>query len=147
MKATQLTAITNSINLDKEILKNFKKLNYYNIENFISDAECYIKAIQERRMINVIGKVSASGMSRTIKFTSCESGNNKNNFYQRNYFCFFTSLGYTQSRSKDHYFTIGGCGMDMIFNTNYNIIHKLYKLGFISKENCATLAQQTPQTI
>lgn len=33
---------------------------------------------------------------------------------------------------------------DEFFNTNYTIIHRLHSLGFITKEECATLAQQTP---
>jgi hypothetical protein len=85
-------------------------------------------------------------MSRNIKFTSNELSGNKI-YYQRQYYFLFKVLGYTESRNKDSYFTIVGCGMDMIFNTNYNIIHSLYTLGFISKDLCATLAQKTPTTI
>jgi hypothetical protein len=59
----------------------------------------------------------------------------------------FTILGFTKSRSNDFYFSIGGCGMDMIFHTNYTIIHRLHRLGFINKKQCDFLAQQTPTTI
>ena len=45
------------------------------------------------------------------------------------------------------YFTIGGCGMDMIFHTNYTIIHRLYKLGFMTKKECEKLCQMTPSII
>jgi hypothetical protein len=96
-------------------------------------------------MINVIKSVSASGMSRVIKFTSCKKGNNKQ-YYQRNYNCLFIALDYTESRNKDG-FSISGCGMDMVFHTNYSIIHKLHRLGFINKTECEKLAQMTPNTI
>jgi len=55
MNAKKLNAIKASISNDKIINKNIdKKLKYYTIDNFINDALCYIKAIQEKRMINVI---------------------------------------------------------------------------------------------
>ena len=142
---TKIERITRNIENNSEIVKGIKNLNYYEVERFIEDATRYIKAIKEGRMINSIGHVSKSGMSRTIKFVSCERSKSKN--YYSNYFCMFKALGYTESRAKDHYFSIGGCGMDMIFHTNYTIIHRLSRLGFISKKECEKLAQETPQTI
>ena len=138
-----------NIEANKEILKGISKLNYYTVENFISDAKDYIKAITERRMLCVIEKVSSSGMSRNIKFHSCEqSGKDKTatesrSFYYRQYRCLFMALGYTEVKNSDS-FRIGGCGMDMIFHTNYTIIHRLHRLEFITKEQCEKLAQQTP---
>ena len=35
-----------------------------------------------------------------------------------------------------------GCGMDMLFATNYDIIHTLHRMKFISKAKCETLAQK-----
>lgn len=130
---------------NKELNKAILSHKYCSVEQFISDCERYLKAIEQKRMINTIKSVSASGMSRTIKFTSMEKS--KHGFYLSNYNMLFTVLGFSKSRSNDFYFTIGGCGMDMIFHTNYTIIHKLYSLGFINKAKCATLAQATPTTI
>ena len=67
-----------------------------------------------------------------------------NQFY--NFYQFFDSLGYTKIKDSD-YFRIGGCGMDMIFHTNYTIMHDLRRLGFINKEECDTLAQATPHIV
>jgi len=131
--------------LTKEILSNIKKINFYNEDDFIKDAECYIKAIKEGRMINVIGSVSASGMSRTIKFTSCEQGTN-GEYYQRNYYALFRALGYSPVKNSS-YFRVNGCGMDMIFNTNYNNIHDFKYIGLINEEECRALSQKTPPTI
>ena len=137
--------LTANIQANKEIMAQFKKLNssHYEIENFISDAQNYIKAITERRMLCVIEKVSNSGMSRNIKFHSCEKSNNENSFYYRQYIRLFEILGYTPVKNSDS-FRIGGCGMDMIFHTNYTIIHRLHRLEFINKSECEKLAQQTP---
>jgi len=132
---------------DKEITKAISKLNYYNAENFVKDAQRYINAIKSGRMINAIGHISSSGMSRSIKFVSIEKNKRNNLFQMCNFFQLFKALGYTESRARGHYFIIGGCGMDMIFNTNYSIIHRLHHLGFINKEQCSKLAQMTPQTI
>ena len=134
-----------NIEANKEIMAQFKKLNssHYEIDNFISDAQNYIRAITEKRMLCVIEKVSSSGMSRNIKFHSCEKSNNDNTFWYRQYIRLFEILGFTPVKNADS-FRIGGCGMDMIFHTNYTIIHRLYRLGFISKSECEKLAQQTP---
>lgn len=142
---TQTTLSENlKIELSNEVKSNIsKKLNYYTKDDFISDAYTYIKAIKECRMINVIKSVSASGTSRVIKFTSCEGKNGI--YYQRNYNCFFIALGYSEAK-KDG-FRIYGCGMDMVFHTNYSIIHSLKSMGFISKEDCEVLCQMTPNTI
>ena len=57
---------------NKDLQTRISKLNYYTTENFINDAKAYIKAIEQNRMLCVIGSVSNSGMSRTMKFSSCE---------------------------------------------------------------------------
>lgn len=127
---------------NSELYKRICKESYYGIESFEKDAAEYIKAIKERRMLCTIKSVSNSGMSRNIKFHSCQK--TKTGYYFRNYWTFFKTLGYTPASSDRDTFRIGGCGMDMIFHTNYTIIHKLHKLGFINKKQCENLAQQTP---
>lgn len=136
--------VLKNVEADKNIMKNIQKLNYYETKNFVDDAQAYIKAIKERRMLCVIKKVSSSGMSRNIKFNSCEK--RKNNYNYRQYICLFKALGYTEVKQTDS-FRIGGCGMDMIFHTNYSIIHVLKRLGFLTKEECAELAQMTPTVL
>jgi len=133
-----------AIEANKEITKNLKKLNYYSAEQLAGDILTYIKAISERRMINVIKSVSSSGMRRVIKFTSCEG--KKGNFYQRQYYSLFIAMGYAYDKNKDG-FIISGCGMDMIFHTNYSLIHDFKRLGFITEDQCKKLAQETPNTI
>jgi len=142
----QIERIKENIMSDKSLIKDIGNVSFYSIDNFISDAEAYIKAVKENRMINVIGSVAKSGMSRTIKFTSCERCSD-NEYYQRNYYCLFKALGYKSSKSNRDYFTISGCGMDMIFHTNYSIMHSFCRYGFITKEECDKLAQGTPSTI
>lgn len=134
-----------NISNDKEIIKNLSDLPKCK-ERFIADAIDYTKAIKSGRMVCVIKNVSASGMSRQISFSSCEWYTYLNSYGQRNYNAFFVALGYTPVKNTG-YFRINGCGMDMVFNTNYNIIHKLHRLGFISKSQCNKLAQNTPSVI
>lgn len=143
----KLERIKKNIEADKSLMKNIKNLSYYSVEMFIEDVERYIKAIKDGRMINSIGSVSRSGMSRTIKFVSMEKNKYSKQFHVCNFYQLFKALGYTESRAKDHYFTIGGCGMDMIFHTNYTNIHKFERLGFINKKQCSSYAQMTPTTI
>ena len=127
-----------------KIINLLEKDKVLNVETFIESAEKYIKAIKDCRMLCDIGSVSQSGMSRTLKFLSCEKGDSK--YYYRNYYSLFKSLGYSTVKSSNH-FRVYGCGMDMVFATNYNIIHTLKNYGFINKELCDKLAQQTPIVI
>jgi hypothetical protein len=139
--------VLNAINNDKQLLKAINQNSYYSPEQFISDAKRYLLAIKKGIMINSIGSVSSSGMSRTIKFLAPEYNKYSKRYQYCNFYAFFKALGFNEARGKEHYFSIGGCGMDMIFHTNYTIIHKLHRLGFITKKQCDFLAQQTPQTI
>jgi len=128
--------------LSKEVQKEISKNEYYNEEQFLADAKDYIKAIKDGRMICNIDSVSNSGMSRVIRFLSCEKS--KHGFYYRNYYAFFKALGFSEVKNG---FRISGCGMDMIFHTNYTIIHRLHSMKFITKKTCDSLAQKTPTVI
>ena len=99
----------------------------------------YIKACKENRLMCNITHVSASGMTRHMKFFEMNKSNKQYHVY--NFWYLFNALGY---KSKRDSFVVGGCGMDMVFATHYNIIHKLHNLGYISKQQCAVLAQKTP---
>ena len=140
--------IIKNILADKSIVKSMKKLAYYDEQNYFEDALRYIAAIRERRMICNIDTVSASGMSRTIKFVELDKTNDAyNEYFIRNFFGFFVANGYSRTRNNSGYFRIHGCGMDMIFHTNYTIIHTLNHLGFITDDECRSLAQRTPHII
>ena len=133
--------ILNNVNSNKEIQKNLKKLYSFNSEDFIVNAERYIKACKENRIFYVIHSVSKSGMSRKLSFyESTFSKEGKGGFL--NFTALFIALGYSD-RNRDGEFTVNGCGMDMVFHTNYSIIHSFYNLGMITKEECDTLAQNT----
>jgi hypothetical protein len=131
---------------NKELLKAIEKTGneYYNVEDFVSDAKTYIKAIKQSRMVCTIESVSSSGMSRVLKFNSCEGKAGKFNY--RSYSLLFKTLGYKQARNSWG-FTVSGCGMDMVFHTNYTIIHQLHKYGLLNKKDCEVLAQMTPTVL
>lgn len=130
------------------IIKGYNKKNEYkiDIETFINNAKRYIKAIKENRMICSIGSVSKSGMSRNIKFVELTKSDTSDKHQLYNFYQFFDVLGYTKVKNSD-YFRIGGCGMDMIFHTNYTIIHNLKSIGLVSVDECKTLSQNTPYVI
>lgn len=125
---------------NKELTKKIESLAFFGVDDFINNGNRYIKAIKERRMCCIINSVSSSGMSRTLSFNECAKG--RQGYSYMNFWVFFKALGFTET--KDGNFRIHGCGMDMVFYTNYTIIHNLCSLGFISKKQCAELAQQTP---
>jgi len=129
-------------NYRAELIKLAEKRDgkYFSIEQFEGDIKRYIKAIKERRMICVIHSVSNSGMSRNLSFFATEKG--KHGFWIGNFYSLFVKLGFSPAKSEG--FKIGGCGMDMVFHTNYTIIHKLHRAGYITKKQCDVLAQNTP---
>ncbi len=130
---------------NKELTKAIDKVGHLSVDDFIMNAKRYIKAIKDGRMICSIGSVSSSGMSRTIKFVEMDKGSDKQ-FRVYNFWALFKALGYSPVKQSD-YFRISGCGMDMIFHTNYSIIHNLGRLGFLNNTEVATLAQKTPPII
>lgn len=141
-----LTKVISNINANKNLLKSIDKSFYGNdlnekIQMFIDNANRYINAIEEKRVFCIIYKVSASGMSRNLAFFehTFDAKHKQGNIY--NFHCLFKSLGFSEAKEG---FRVNGCGMDMVFHTNYTIIHQLNNLGF--NMNCATLAQKTPST-
>lgn len=118
------------------------------VESFINDARRYIKAIKDRRMMCHIVSVAPSGMSRRLKFfeLSNRGGVPKTQYQVCNFTCFLNKLGHS-IRDNDGSFRVVGCGIDMVFKTNYNIIHHLDNLGFLSSAECEELAQRTPHKI
>lgn len=136
------------VNEVEKLINAYNKKEKYNIDFDIFDANAkrYIKAIRDRRMMCVIDSVSASGMSRTIRF--CEMVKNKTTKDHQllNFWVFFKVMGYSPVKNSDS-FRINGCGMDMIFHTNYSIIHTLQSLGYISKAKASELAQMTPHKL
>ena len=137
----------------KKLLDTYNKGEkyLYTEEQFSADCKRYIKAIKEGRMMCSIGSVAPSGMSRTIKFVELTKRKGDKQLFALNFllnfYQLFKVLGYKLAGSNSDYFRIHGCGMDMVFHTNYTIIHVLARLGFISAATCKSLAQSTPHII
>jgi len=138
------TKLLAKIEANKELNSRLAKMTHYNAEQFLKDAFQYIKAIKERRMICNIISVSNSGMSRNLRFLSCEKSKHDKGYWYSNYFAFFKALGYTEAKDG---FRVNGCGMDMVFHTNYTNMHNLKNIGIISDKTCKILAQMTPTVI
>jgi len=126
--------------LNKEVLNNLSKEDTYNIDSFIADSRRYIKAVQSGRILYTVRHVSNSGMSRNILIKSYEGTMSKGSYC--NYYMFLKILGYKFAYKYDSDIKVSGCGMDMLFATNYNIIHSLYGMKLISEAKCNILAQK-----
>ena len=127
-----------SIKLSAEVQKNITKESYYSETDFVNDAKAYIAAVKSGRILYTVTSVSKSGMSRNISVESFE-GKMTGGHY-RNYIGFLRALGYKIDGFGS--VKIGGCGMNMLFATNYNIIHSLHRMGFVSKKECGVLCQK-----
>lgn len=139
----KIERIRKKVESDKDIINRFDRWD--TVEDFIADAERYISAIKEGRMLVKIGSVSRYGSRRLMKFYECKKNKGRNRYTYLNFINLFHLLGY--SIDKDGYIRVGGGGMDMVFHTNHTVIHKLADLGFLTKKQCEKLSQQTPTTI
>jgi hypothetical protein len=128
----RIDCIKQAIKADEQLVKAIDKVRFYDVDMFISDADEYINAIRHK------------GMTRNISFHSVSKY--QSDYHFRQYYALFLSLGYTLSSKSRNSFKIYGCGMDMIFDTNYSIIRNLHALGFISDSDCNVLCQMTPIT-
>ena len=138
----KIERIAKNIESNKDMVKSLKKIDL-SVERFISDMQTYLKAVSERRIHYSVDTVSKSGMSRTLIITSCERSryNGKLQYHYRQYNAMLEALGYSVKRGYTDTIRVGGCGMNMLFATNYNIIRPAYRLGFISLEKCRILEQ------
>lgn len=126
--------------LSKEMLKNIAKNEYYSQEDFIKDCKCYIKALKSGRLQYTVTHVSNSGMSRNIFIQSYEGTITKGHF--RTYFSMLQVLGYKEASKYSSDIRVGGCGMNMLFSTNYNICHDFKRMGLITEKECEILCQK-----
>lgn len=127
------------IELKKEMLKAIGNMDYYTQEDFIRDSNIYIKALKSGRLQYRVTNVSKSGMSRDMLISSYEGSMNKG--YYRNYTLMLEVLGYKFTSKYSSEIKISGCGMNMLFATNYNIIHTFKRIGLINQKSCDVLAQ------
>lgn len=141
---TKKERILKRIEADKDLIKKINGINYYDPERYYNDAQRWIKAVKEGRMLCSISSVSSSGMSRIMNFASMEYNKSMKQYQLHYYFCLFMAEGYTRVRDA---FRIHGCGMDMVFHTNYTMIHQFKRLGFITDAECRVLAQRTPPVL
>ena len=127
-----------SIKLSAEVQKRITKENYYSETDFVNDAKAYIAAVKSGRILYTVASVSKSGISRNISVKSFEGKMTEG--YYRDYIGFLRALGYKIDGFGS--VKIPGCGMNMLFATNHNIIHALHRMGFMTKKVCAVLAQK-----
>jgi len=135
----------------KEIEKLLTKYNKgrqfpVSVQSFTDNAKRYLKAIQDRRVICNIESVSRSGMSRNMRFVEISKRGGSYGHSMLNFYELFKILGFTQAKDSDC-FRIGGCGMDMVFATNYRIVGQLRNLGIVTKARASKLQQMTPHVI
>ena len=128
------------IKLTAEIKKSLAGELYYTEEYFIKDCKVYIKALKSGRLQYKVTHVSQSSMSRNINISSYEGTMLKGHY--RSYTAMLTILGYKLAGEYSSDIKVSGGGMNMLFYTNYSIIHKLHNMKFISKKNCDILSQK-----
>ena len=134
----KIERVKNRIEADKDIMKRINKEKYYSVDALISDINTYIAAVKTGRIRYSVISVSKSGMSRTIEVTSCEKST-CGRYYYIQYQSMLAALGY--NTNDNGIIRVTGYGVNMIFGTNYNLMHKFCRLGFISDTQCDKLSQ------
>lgn len=97
------------------------------LENLVNLKEAMDNSIN-RRIYATVTRVSASGESRSVKFYYVDKGGNIYNLNK----CISNIMGY---RLTDNGVRIGGCWMDVIFNTLYNINALAEHYGLITTDD------------
>lgn len=128
------------VTLSKEMLKNISKNEYYSQEDFVKDCKCYIRALKSGRVQYTVTHVSNSGMSRDIFIQSYEGTMTKG--YFRTYFSMLQVLGYKEASKYSSDIRVSGCGMNMLFATNYDICRYFKRIGLINENEFKTLCQK-----
>ena len=123
--------------LTKTVIKRIEANKYYSEESFVKDCKTYIKAVQAGRALFRVTHVSTSGMSRNISITSFEGKMSKG--YFRQYASMLEVMGFNLTNRFE--VKVSGCGMDMVWNTNYNIVNMIKSYGIITKKTSAIVSQ------
>ena len=127
------------IKLTNEMIKRLESNEYYSKEDFTNDCKTYIKALKSGRLQYRVTNISKSGLSRDILISSFEGNMNKG--YYRNYTNMLETLGFNFVSKYSSDIRVKGCGMNMLFATNYNIIHTFKNINLINKKQCEILAR------
>lgn len=140
----KIERIKKNISENKSIMTRLKANKYYSLDDLIKDIRCYIAALKAGRLQYSVLSISRSGMCRNITIQSCERStwDHKTRYYYRQYNNLLEILGYSIVRGYTDVIRVGGCGMDMLFATNYSLIHTFARMGFISKKECSVLCQK-----
>ena len=125
--------------LTQEINKNLEKMSFYSKEDLLKDCKCYIKALKAGRVQFRVTHVSKSGMSRNIFIQSFEGKMTKG--YYRTYSNMLKALGFSIVKNSND-IRVSGCGMNMLFSTNYEIMYSFLSMGIIKKRTCKILSQK-----
>ena len=99
------------------------------------NAERFIKALKEERILCSVHSVSKSGMSRVIAFREITKCGKKYIILQFDWF--LEQLGYTR---KNNGISVGGCGTDMMFYTLYSVCGTLKANGYKVPKDYMSLA-------
>lgn len=122
--------IVNTLNGNEYLQRNIKKSLHYTTEDFIKDAQRYVKAIQEGRMFCVVHSVSKKGMYTDLSFYAHELNSN-NTYTLLNYIRFFKALGYMEGKEG---FRISECDKNTTSLVNISICQTLRNLGLLSSD-------------
>jgi hypothetical protein len=142
---TKIERIAAKLATRPEVKKWMKSTSYNAPEVLAENLLRYVQAVRDGRVFCIIHSVSSSGMSRNMSFFECAKYSQKMNSGQThgilNFYSLFLALGYPPAKEG---FRISGCGMNMVFAVNYDIMHTAARVGAITEKECAKLAQMTP---
>lgn len=93
------------------------------------NAERFLKAVREHRLLCTVKRVSSSGMSRVISFNEVVWNEDRKRMQLMQFNWFLGQMGWTYSE-KDWAIRVGGCGMDMVYHVLYSTVSTLRYYGF-----------------
>ena len=102
------------------------------------NAERFIKALKDGRIVCSVKRVSSSGMSRVIAVREMVKLKDVKRYTLYQFDWFIQQMGWSEDKQTGAT-KVNGCGMDMVFHLLYTVAHNLEYYGFKLPKNWTNL--------
>lgn len=120
--------------------KTDKVAEFLKSETGKMNAERFIKALKEGRIVCTVKHVSSSGTSRVIAVREMVKLKDVKRYAMYQFDWFIQQMGWSEDKQTGAT-RVNGCGMDMVFHLLYTVCSNLKYYGFKLPKNWASLSE------
>jgi len=144
-RLTKKEKIFINIKNNKSLIRKIDSNNFYSIDYFYDDCINYIQDTKKEKILSICTNYNKSSGSSKRKIFTQKKG--KNNYYHIVYYSRLYNYISGLRINRDLELMLPFMNMNVVFAIHYNLIHSLFRLGFINKKQCEVLAQKQPRDI